>query len=246
LELARAEAADEDSGVNPYRIRVVERTVERLRENARYRRSEADRFKKMLASHSASQQEYDAADTRRHQTEVELQEQEAELEHLRHHVTPQHRVMLAAKVAHAEAALAAAEERLRETKLVAPFEGTVLKVLKREGEGVRSFEPEPVVLFGDLSRLRVRAEFDERNVRRLRPGQAAVAYGRNLQDIAYAGKILYLERVMGDKTVFTRASSERKDLDVLQAVVEMGPDFLAPPGLQVDVRIDIDDKPPTK
>jgi hypothetical protein len=46
-----------------------------------------------------------------------------------------------------------------------------------------------------------------------------------------------VEQVMGDKTVFTRAASERKDLKVLQVVIELGPGFSAPVGLQVDVRV---------
>jgi hypothetical protein len=62
-----------------------------------------------------------------------------------------------------------------------------------------------------------------------------VAYGRDLQGKQYRGKIRYLERVMGDKTVFTRVSSERTDLDVLLAVVEISPNSV-PPGLQIDVR----------
>jgi hypothetical protein len=113
----------------------------------------------------------------------------------------------------------------------------VLKLLKRPGEGVRMIELEPVALFGDLSRLRVRAEIDERFVKDLRVGQRAEVYGRNLLGQSYPGRVAELEGVMGDKTVFTRASWERKDLHVLQAVLEMAPGFSAPVGLQVDVQI---------
>ncbi len=237
LELAQAEAHHVQAGINPYRLKVAEQTVERLREKLRHCRLEAERFKKMIVARSASQQEYDAVETQRRQTEVELKEHEAELEHLRHHVTPEHRALLEAKVRHARTNLELAEERLRETRLVAPFDGTVLKLLKREGEGVRMFEPEPVVLFGDLARVRVRAEVDERFVQHPAVGQAAVIYGRNLVAKTYRGYVVQVEPVMGEKTVFTRASSERKDLDVLQVLIDMGPDFRAPVGLQVDVKI---------
>ena len=96
-----------------------------------------------------------------------------------------------------------------------------------------------MVLFGDLSRLQVRAEMDERLVQHLAIGQEAVVYGRNLGDKAYPGRVVLLEKLMGDKTVFTRASSERKDLDVLQVLVELGSDLQVPAGLQVDVRIKV-------
>jgi HlyD family secretion protein len=238
VELARAEADQVIAGINPYRIRVAEQKAQRLREKLRHCRAEADRYHAMIASRAASAREYESMNTQRLQTEVELKEQEAELEHLRHHVTPEQKAMLEAKVRHAQANLELAEERLRETRLLAPFDGTVLKLLKREGEGVRTSEPEAVVLFGDMSRVRVRAEVDERFVRHLEVGQAATVYGRNLAGKAYHGRLASLEHMMGNKTVFTRASSERKDLDVLQVLIDLGPDFRAPAGLQVEVKIE--------
>ena len=62
---------------------------------------------------------------------------------------------MAAKVRQAAASLRVSEERLQETRMTAPCDGTVLKFLKHEGEGISSFMPEPVLLFGDLSRLRI-------------------------------------------------------------------------------------------
>ncbi len=96
---------------------------------------------------------------------------------------------------------------------------------------------EPVLLFGDTSKMRVRAEIDERFVQQLAVGQAALVHGRNLPGKTYRGKIAYLERLMGDKTVFTRSSSERKDLEVLQVLIDMEPSFRCPSGLRVDVTI---------
>jgi hypothetical protein len=43
---------------------------------------------------------------------------------------------------------------------------------------------------------------------------------------------------MGDKTVFVRTPSERKDLNVLQVLIDLGPEVRAPAGLQVDVQIE--------
>ena len=41
--------------------------------------------------------------------------------------------------------------------------------------------------------------------------------------------------MMGPKTVFARVADERRDLDVVQVLIEMGPDFQFPVGLRVDV-----------
>jgi HlyD family secretion protein len=145
--------------------------------------------------------------------------------------------LMEARVNQAKANLRVVEQQLRDLLVIAPFDGTVLRLLKRPGEGVRMIELEPVVIFGDLSRLRVRAEIDERFVKDLRVGQTADVYGRNLLGNTYSGRMVEVEKIMGGKTVFTRASSERKDLNVLQIVIEMESGFSAPVGLQVDVRI---------
>jgi multidrug resistance efflux pump len=179
----------------------------------------------------------ESADARRSRLEASLRQAEAELLHLKNYVRDVDLALMKAKVSQAEANVEVAEQQLRDLRVLAPFDGTVLKLLKRPGEGVRMIELEPVVLFGDLSRLRVRAEVDERFVNDLRVGQTAEVYGRNLLGKTYPGRVVEVEQIMGDKTVFTRASSERRDLHVLQVVLEMESEFAAPVGLQVDVRV---------
>jgi len=237
LAQAQADAADINAGVNPYRLKVLEHTIDRLREKVRHAKADVARYEQLVDKGGVSKQEYDSARTCRTQAEIELRETEAELHHLRNYVTPEKKALMAAKIEHATANVHVADERLQETRITAPFDGTVLKLLKREGEAVSTFVPETVLLFGDLSRLRIRAEIDERFVKELHVGQPAEAYGRNLLGKTYPGRVVEVERIMGDKTVFTRASSERKDLHVLQVVIEMDSGFSAPVGLQVDVRI---------
>lgn len=237
LAQAQADAADVRAGVNPYRLKVLEHMIDRLREKVRLAKAVVERYEQLVDNGGISKQEYDSACSCRTQVEIELRETEAELHHLRNYVTLEKQVLMATKIEQAAANAQVAEERLRETRIAAPFDGTVLKLLKREGEAVSTFVPEAVLLFGDLSRLRIRSEIDERFVKELSVGLPAVAYGRNLLGKTYPGRVVEVEKVMGDKTVFSRSSSERKDLHVLQAVIEMEAGFSAPVGLQVDVRI---------
>jgi ABC exporter DevB family membrane fusion protein len=236
-DVARAEEAQVKSGVNKYRIRAAEKTVARCRAEYDYAAQEMARSRKLIGSRSVSQSDMDAADAKRLQMQASLHQAEAELLHLMHFVRDVDKALMRAKVSQAEANLTVAEQQLRDLRVLAPFDGTVLKVLKRPGEGVRMIELEPVVIFGDVSRLRVRAEVDERFVKHLQVGQAAEVYGRNLAEKNYAGRVIEIEKIMGDKTIFTRASTERKDLHVLQVVIEMETGFSAPVGLKVDVRI---------
>ncbi len=57
---------------------------------------------------------------------------------------------------------------------------------------------------------------------------------------AYRGRVSLVKGLMGKRTVFTRSSTERKDLDVVQVFIEMGADFAAPAGLRVDVAISVE------
>jgi HlyD family secretion protein len=237
LEVARAEETQVKSGINHYRIRAAEKTVTRFLAEYKYAAQEADRTRKIFASRAVSQSDMDGADGRRLKLEASLHQAEAELLHLKNHVRDVDEALMRAKVSQAEANLELAEQQFSDLRVLAPFDGTVLKLLKRSGEAVPMIELEPVVIFGDLSRLRVRAEIDERFVKELRVGQTAEVYGRNLLRKTYPGRVVEVEKIMGDKTVFTRASSERKDLNVLQVVIEMESGFSAPIGLRVDLRI---------
>ncbi len=237
LEVARAEEAQVRSGVNPYRIQAAEKAVARWRAEWENASREAARNQRLVRSGAVSQAETETADSRQLQLQASLHEAEAELLHLKNQVRDVDTALVQARVRQAEANLKLAEHQLQDLRVVAPCDGTVLRILKRPGEGVPYTEPEPVVVFGDLSRLRVRAEVDERFVQELRVGQAAEVYGRNLPGKTCPGTVVEVEPLMGDRTLFTHASWERKALHVLQAVIEMQPDFSAPVGLQVDVRI---------
>jgi multidrug resistance efflux pump len=166
---------------------------------------------------------------------------EAEVAHLRSYVLPEERELAREEVHLAQCNLDLVEAKLESTRLVAPIDGTVLELLKREGESVTAETREPVIVFADLSRLRVRAEIDERNAHGLREGQAAVVFGRNLNGQRFQGRVSCVKRLMGGKTVFARTASERKDLDAVQVFIDFDEPFVAPVGLRVDVAIQASD-----
>jgi HlyD family secretion protein len=95
-----------------------------------------------------------------------------------------------------------------------------------------------VLLFADLSKYRIRAEVDEQYVHQVKPGQKATVYGRNLGDRTYHGDVVFVKQLMGNKTVFARSATERKDLEAVQVLSHMEPSFSATGGLRVDVAIE--------
>ena len=46
-----------------------------------------------------------------------------------------------------------------------------------------------------------------------------------------------VKAIMGKKTVFTKSSTERKDVDVLQVLIDLPEGTTLPVGFEVDVRI---------
>lgn len=223
LALARAEQAQLLAGVNPARLRAAEADVAHAQKTF-------ERQSALRRTGTAPETDYDLAQTA-------LRLREAERDALRESVREDDRAVAAARVRAAESRLARAQEQLEETVLRAPFDGTVLEILRREGEAAYGTMPEPVVLFADNSHLRVRAEVDEFSALKLKTGQAAEIKQRGAGSKTWRGKVTLVKTVMGRKTVFAQSATERRDLDVLQAFIELEPGTVLPLGLEVDVRV---------
>lgn len=147
-------------------------------------------------------------------------------------------------VAKADADLRAADDRIKlahekisKCTVVAPTQGTILRVDLRQGEAFSTVSPHPLFTIADLSARRVRAEVDERDISRVHVGQKAV-----LTSEAYSGKRFYgtlgrVASVMGRKTIDTGNPADKSDRDILEALVDLGPNASALPiGLRVTVQ----------
>jgi HlyD family secretion protein len=240
LRLARAEREKVLAGINPFQVTAAESQVDLVKEQLRHLRKEMDRTSRLLGKAAVSEYESERTRTALVQQAAALRVAEAKHRFLTNFVRPEDRQLAETKVRLASARLELKRQRYRDTFLVAPSDGTVLEVLKREGEGAFLIDGEPMVIFGNLSRLRIRAEIDERYVREVRDGQRAVVFGRGLGKESFPGKVIAVRDIMGKRTMFSKAATERKDLDVVQVLIEMGKGFRAPVGLQVDVKLDIE------
>jgi HlyD family secretion protein len=83
----------------------------------------------------------------------------------------------------ARAELRAAQAALEQTRIRAPIAGTVLKVNVRPGELAVPSTEQPLVMMGDLSALRVRAQVDEQDVAQIKVGQPVL-----VRTTAFPGK----------------------------------------------------------
>jgi HlyD family secretion protein len=137
-------------------------------------------------------------------------------------------------VARAEAAAAAAEiERLT---IRAPIAGTVLQVNAKPGELAAPSNAQPLLVIGDVSALRVRAELDERDLGEIKIGQPAVIRADAFRGRDFAGKVSFIAPIVEPARINSaRGQRNVTDVDVVEVLVDLAqPDPLAV-GMKVDV-----------
>jgi HlyD family secretion protein len=140
----------------------------------------------------------------------------------------------------AEAKVAQTEALIARLTVRAPRDGTILQVNIRAGEYAALAPKIAALILGDLQQLQIRADIDEQNALRIRPGQKAVAYvkGDTLRklDLVYAR----IEPYIIPKVSLTGASTERVDTRVLQVIYTLPrpADMNLYAGQQVDVFIE--------
>lgn len=132
------------------------------------------------------------------------------------------------ELAKADAEVKAAEERIKTATakldkclVRAPIQGVVLRRHLDAGEAVSVFNPRPIVSLADISRLRVRAEVDERDVGRIFPGQSVLVLADAFPDKKLAGRVSRISPMMGRKTVQTGDPTEKSNRDVLEVLADL-------------------------
>jgi multidrug resistance efflux pump len=147
-------------------------------------------------------------------------------------------------VAAAEAQLKLAEAELSKTRMVAPTDGTILRVYAEPGEVAGPATEQPVLLMADLSRLRVRAFVEELDATRVRPGQSAVITADGLPGREFVGKVSQVAPRMGRRAPQTDDPGEYKDLYFLEVLVDPDDAHELPLNLRVQARIKVDPEAP--
>ena len=144
-----------------------------------------------------------------------------------------------ADLALADAQLNDAKVRLDLLLVRAPRAGTVLQVNIREGEYAAVSAPEPAILLGDTRTLQLRADVDESDAPRVRPGSKAVAFLKGSRTRPIPLEFVRIEPYILPKKSLSGDSTERVDTRVLQVIFRFqNPDFPIYVGQQMDVFID--------
>jgi HlyD family secretion protein len=141
-----------------------------------------------------------------------------------------------ARMVAAQNAVMVTQAELAKCDVKSPIDGIVLRKHVSEGELVSLYFPKPLITVAELRRYRVRAEVDERDVPRVRPGQNVEIVVNASTPSRLQGRVASLAPVMGRRQILTADPADKSDRDVMEVMIDIDkkPENL-PIGLRVSV-----------
>ncbi len=131
--------------------------------------------------------------------------------------------------------LRGANAELQKLAVRAPIASTVLQVNAKAGELASPTTVLPLILLGDLSGLRVRAEVDERDVGKIKVGGAAVVRADAFRDREFAGKVVSIAPLVQPARINSPGSRNLSDFSVADVLIELSDPGPLLDGMKVDV-----------
>lgn len=147
---------------------------------------------------------------------------------------------LESSLATARAELQLAEAAVDRAHVRAPYAGTALNVLARVGETAVPSPEQPLLYFGDVSSMRVRAEVEERDVPKVRIGQQVVVRADAYPDKEFTGTVTSVSQALAAPRMNSRGPRRPNDVEVLEVLAQLDgtPPLLT--GMRVDVYFRLD------
>jgi HlyD family secretion protein len=135
----------------------------------------------------------------------------------------------------ARAELSVVDAALERTRVRAPSAGTILQINAKAGETVAPSPENVLFVIGNLSSLQVRAEIEERDIGKVRVGQAAVIRSDAFPGKDFEGKVGSLAQSLGPSKIGQRGPRKPTDVDVLEVLIDLNGQPPLLPGMRVDV-----------
>jgi multidrug resistance efflux pump len=142
-----------------------------------------------------------------------------------------------AEVLAGEGRVRTVQERIGKCSILAPIDGTILRVYARRGESFSTVTPRPLFSLADTSSRHIKAEIDERDVDKVSIGQKVVIQADALEGKRLNGSVVRISAMMGRKSISTGDPSDKSDRDILEAVIGLDDNTRSLPiGLRVTVQ----------
>ncbi len=204
-------------------------------------KSQWDRAAAVADKRAVTVEELARRETNHHVAQARSAEAHAEFDKLSAGAWAADLAVAEAQVAKARASVSQIETQRERLIVRAPVDGVVLQVNVRPGEYAPSgVLKDPLILFGNLDRLRVRVDIDESEAWRLREGAKAMATVRGNRNLTAALEFVRVDPYVVPKRSLTGDTSERVDTRVLQVLYSFDPKLLPVyVGQQMDVFIEV-------
>jgi len=131
--------------------------------------------------------------------------------------------------------LRGAEAALDALTIRAPIAGTVLQINVRAGELASPAAPQPLIVVGDISKLRVRAEIDERDYGAIKLGHAVVVRSGAFPGREVAGTVSSIAPIVEGGRIGARGGRNLTDVNVAEVVIDLAEAGPLAVGMKVDV-----------
>jgi len=135
----------------------------------------------------------------------------------------------------ARAELLGAEAAVEKLTIRAPLGGTILQINAKAGELATPSTAQPLLLLGDVSAMRVRAELDERDFGQIKVGQQALVRAAAFREREFAGKVLSIAPIVQSSRIGSRDQRNLTDVNVAEVMVELAEPGPLAAGMKVDV-----------
>ncbi len=117
-----------------------------------------------------------------------------------------------------------------------PVDATVLELHAKLGEMASPSADSPLLVLGDTTHLQVRAEVQERDVRKIYPGQAAIVKSDAFPNRSFDARVSVMARALGAPQLAARQGQRKQtDVDVLEVVLDLDEGVPLLPGMRTDV-----------
>lgn len=128
-----------------------------------------------------------------------------------------------------------AESVLDKTRIRAPINGTVLQIGAKVGELVAPSPEMPLIVMGDMSVIRVRAEVDEADVSKIRKDHRVFVKTSAFPNKEYDGKVVEIAPSLALPRFGSRGARRPTDVEVMEVLIDLDGTVDLRPGMRTDV-----------
>lgn len=140
-----------------------------------------------------------------------------------------------AALAAARAEVAVVSTSLERMRIRSPVDASVLELNAKIGETAGTGGDTPLLILGDTTHLQVRAEVEERDVRKIYPGQPAIVKSDAFPNRVFDARVSVIARSLGAPQLTSRGQRKQTDVQVLEVILDLDEGVPLLPGMRTDV-----------